>query len=113
MSIQVLATFMVIDYISGIIKAIHNKNLDSNVGFRGIFKKMGMLIVVMVGVGVDYFINTAGFMRELIIYYLVLTEALSITENLGAIGVPLPKKFVNTLEKLREEKEDLDEGDRV
>lgn len=106
-AIITLMTFMVLDYVTGMAKAYQSKSLDSNVGFKGVIKKCGELIVVMVGVGIDNFLQTGGFMRELVIYYLVLTEALSIIENLGSLGVPIPKKFKDALAQLREEKESL------
>lgn len=106
-AIITLMTFLVLDYITGMAKAYQTKSLNSSAGFKGVVKKFGESIVVMVGVGIDNFLQTGGFMRELVIYYLVLTEALSIIENLGCLGVPFPKKLKDSLEQLREEKESI------
>ena len=106
-AIITLMTFLVLDYITGMAKAYQSKSLNSNAGFKGVVKKFGELVVVMVGVGIDNFMQTGGFMRELVIYYLVLTEALSIIENHGSLGVPFPKKLKDALEQLREEKQSL------
>lgn len=101
-AIITLMTFMVLDYLTGMAKAFQTKSLNSEIGFKGVIKKFGELIVVMIGVGIDNYIQTGGFMRELVIYYLVMTEALSIIENLAILGVPFPKKLKDTLEQLKD-----------
>lgn len=101
-AIITLMTFMVLDYLTGMAKAFQTKSLNSEIGFKGVIKKFGELIVVMVGVGIDNYIQSGGFMRELVIYYLVMTEALSIIENLAILGVPFPKKLKDTLEQLKD-----------
>lgn len=101
-AIITLMTFMVLDYLTGMAKAFQTKSLNSEIGFKGVIKKFGELIVVMIGVGIDNYIQSGGFMRELVIYYLVMTEALSIIENLAILGVPFPKKLKDTLEQLKD-----------
>ena len=71
-ALQCLMVFIALDYISGIIKAFTNKELSSKIGFRGILKKVGILIIVAVGVLVDRITGDTGSVRSLVIYYFVL-----------------------------------------
>lgn len=92
-----------LDYVSGILKAFINKNLSSEIGLRGILKKVGILVIVMLGVLVDRVAGETGAIRTLVIYYFVANEGLSIIENLGEAGLPIPKKLKNALKALKKE----------
>ena len=100
-ALQCLLVFIVLDYISGIIKAYTNKELSSKIGFRGILKKVGILIIVAVGVLVDRITGDSGAVRSLVIYYFVANEGLSIVENLSQTGLPIPKSIKNALKILK------------
>lgn len=100
-ALQCLLVFIVLDYISGLIKAIINRELSSKIGFQGILKKVGFLIIVAVGVLVDRITGGSGAVRSLVIYYFVANEGLSIIENLGQAGLPIPKSIKNTLKMLK------------
>ena len=106
-AIQTLVVFMLIDYITGIMLAILNKSnktkgggLSSEVGLRGIFKKFGMLIVVIIANRLDALAGT-DVIRNGCIIILVANEGLSIIENLGTMGVPVPKILINFIEALK------------
>ena len=92
-----------LDYVSGILKAFINKNLSSEIGLKGILKKVGILVIVMLGVLVDRVAGETGAIRTLVIYYFVANEGLSIIENLGEAGLPIPKKLKNALKALKKE----------
>ena len=102
-AISCLLIAIILDYISGIIKAFINKNLSSNIGFRGIVKKVAILIIVMLAVLVDRVAGETGAIRTLVIYYFVANEGLSIIENLGEAGIPIPKKLKEALKVLKKE----------
>ena len=94
-----LLLFMLLDYITGIIKGFKNKKLSSEVGFYGLLKKATILVVVMVAVQLDTALNLDNVMRYLAIGFYIANEGLSILENAGEIGIPLPEKLKESLEK--------------
>lgn len=104
-----LLAFVVIDYITGIMCAVVDKKLSSAVGFKGIFKKV--LIFALVGVGhiLDTrVIGTGSVLRTAVIFFYLSNEGISLLENVGHLGLPIPKKLKSILEQLhdRSEKED-------
>ena len=103
-----LVVFMLLDYITGIMCAIIDHELSSEVGFRGIFKKM--LIVILVGVAniVDInVIGTGSALRGAVICFYLSNEGLSLLENAAHIGLPSPERLKEILAQLhnREQKE--------
>ena len=102
-ALQCLLVAIVIDYISGIIKAYNTKTLSSNIGFRGILKKVGILLIVMLAVLVDRVTIDNGGVRTLVIYYFVANEGLSILENLAQAGLPIPKSLKDALKVIKKE----------
>lgn len=98
-----LLVAIVLDYISGLIKAYNTKTLSSNIGFRGILKKVGILIIVMLAVVVDRVTINNGGIRTLVIYYFVANEGLSIIENLAQAGLPIPKALKDALKVIKKE----------
>lgn len=100
-AIQCLLIAIVLDYISGIIKAFVLKNLSSSIGFKGILKKVGVLVVVALAVLIDRVTGESGAIRTLVIYYFVANEGLSIIENLAQAGLPIPKVIKDALKTLK------------
>ena len=103
-----LVIFMILDYITGIMGAIIDHKLSSEEGFRGIFKKM--LIVILVGVAniVDInVIGTGSALRGAVICFYLSNEGLSLLENAAHVGLPIPEKLKDILAQLhnREQKE--------
>ncbi len=103
-----LIIFMALDYVTGIMCAVLDKTLSSRVGFRGIFKKA--LILIMVGIAniVDvHVVGTGSALRGAVICFYLSNEGLSLLENAAYIGLPVPEKLKEILSQLhrREEKE--------
>lgn len=98
-----LIVAIALDYISGLIKAYNTKTLSSSIGFRGILKKIGILILVMLSVIVDRITVNNGGIRTLVVYYFVANEGLSILENLAQAGLPIPKKLKEALRVIKKE----------
>lgn len=104
-----LITFVVIDYVTGLMVAVLERKLSSEVGFRGIFKKV--LIFVMVGIGniVDvYLIKNGSAIRTAVIFFYISNEGISIIENSAKVGLPIPEKLKDVLKQLN--KEDVNNG---
>ena len=100
-----LLVFIVIDYITGVCKAVYKKELNSSVGLKGIIKKLGYLLIVVLASAFDkVLIDGTMAIRSLVIYFFVANEAISILENWALMGLPLPKKLFNIFEKLKDEK---------
>ena len=96
-----LIVFVVIDYLTGILVAILEKNLSSSIGFRGIFKKV--LIFVLVGIAnlVDtHIIQNGCGIRTAIIFFYLSNEGISILENSAKIGLPIPQKLKDILKQM-------------
>lgn len=92
-----------LDYLMGVMIAISNKCLSSEVGFRGITKKVMMLVLVAVGHIVDSkIIGNGSAIRTAILMFYIANEAISITENAVNIGLPLPKRLVEALSQIRD-----------
>lgn len=96
-----LAIVMGLDYITGICKAYKRKELNSKTGFLGILKKFGYFVIVALAVIIDRMAGDTGAIRTMVIYFFVANDGLSILENWGAIGLPLPKKLFEVLEQLK------------
>lgn len=102
-ALQTLLIVIVIDYVSGICKAIYNKKLNSKVGIKGIIKKFAYLLTVALAVELDQIMGGTGAIRTLVIYFFVANDGISILENLGGMGIPLPNKLTEVLEQLRDD----------
>lgn len=104
-----LIAFMVLDYLSGFLVAIAQKELSSKVGFKGIAKKVIILALVAVGHIIDTHILGGGAVcRSAVLGFYIANEGISILENAAELGLPLPKKLVSVLKQLKD-KEDKDE----
>lgn len=96
-----LITFIIIDYITGIMLAIKNKSLSSEVGYKGIIKKILILIIVSMGNIMDHdILNTGTTLRTLIIMFYLANEGISILENAGQLGLAIPQKLKDAIQKL-------------
>lgn len=102
-SLICLIVAIAIDYISGVMKAFVKKELSSKIGLYGLLKKVGVLLVVMLAVVVDRVTGETGMIRNLVIYYFVANEGLSVLENLGQTGVPIPSTIKKALKALKKE----------
>ena len=105
-ALKTLLIFIVFDYLTGLCKAIHFKKVNSSIGAKGIIKKVGYLIVVAMSVLLDQTVGDTGAIRSIVIYFFVANEGISILENWGSMGLPLPKKIFDVLEQIKNEKGD-------
>lgn len=123
--LALLIVMMSVDYISGISAAYIRGELSSKTGLKGIVKKVGYIGVVIVaavmdwviysglkGVGVD--IDMSYYLGLIVTIWLIINECISVLENLGEIGVPLPPflmRAINKLKKHIEEKGGTDDDE--
>ncbi len=99
-----LIAFIVIDYLTGIMVAVLEKKLSSEVGFRGIFKKVLIFALVAVAHIIDAeVIRTGSAIRTAVIFFYLSNEGISILENTAKIGLPIPAKLKIVLEQLNKE----------
>lgn len=104
-----LIAFAVIDYITGVMCAISDKRLSSEVGFKGICRKVLIFVLVCIGNLVDmYVLGEAGVLRTAVIFFYLSNEGVSLLENSAHLGLPIPQKLKSVLEQLhnRNEKEE-------
>lgn len=104
-----LLAFVVIDYITGVMCAIADKKLSSSVGFKGICRKV--LIFLLVGIAniLDVqVIGTGSVLRTAVIFFYISNEGVSLLENAGHLGLPIPVKIKAVLEQLHERAESED-----
>lgn len=102
-ALSCLVIAIALDYVSGLIKAFYTKQLSSKIGFKGLLKKIGILILVMVAVLVDRVAGNTGAVRTLVIYYFVANEGLSIIENLAETNIPIPAVLKRALKAIKKE----------
>lgn len=105
-----LIAFMALDYITGVIVAVIEKRLSSEVGFRGLAKKFLILAFVAVGHIADTYIlgGTPAAMSAVMLFY-IANEGISIIENAAALGLPVPKKLTNIMEQIKNKSESEEE----
>ena len=105
-ALNVLVVLMVIDYVTGFLGAIKNKKVDSEIMFWGGVRKGIILAIVAVAVLLDQMVgNASPILRTLAIYFYVAREGVSVTENLGILGVPLPPGISRVLTQLQDKSE--------
>ena len=107
-----LLAFMALDYLTGVIIAIINKKLSSEVGFKGLAKKFLILVFVAVGHILDAYIlvNTAVVMTAVMLFY-IANEGVSLVENAALLGLPVPKKIKDILEQIKNKSNESEEND--
>ena len=107
-----LLVFMALDYITGIMCAVADKKLSSEVGFKGICRKV--LIFLLVGIAniLDVqVIGTGSVLRTAVIFFYISNEGVSLTENAAHLGLPIPEKLKAVLEQLHDRETDGKDGD--
>lgn len=107
LAMQVLIVFMTLDYGTGVLYAYLIGQLSSEVGFKGLVKKCMILVVVIIGVMLDRMLGNGTWMfRTLVCYFYIANEGISLLENVGNIGIPIPNKIRNALEQLNKDDEE-------
>lgn len=103
---KVLFFFMILDYLSGLMKAYKKREILSKTGWNGLMKKVGTLMAVIVAHQMDKIAPTGSqAFRTIIITFFTANEAISITENLAILGVPIPKIMKQALKVWKDETE--------
>ncbi len=99
--IYALTVFVAIDYITGVLLAIRDKKISSEVGYKGIVRKFLIFLIVSMGNIMDnYVLGTGSTLRTLVIMFYLANEGISILENAGQLGLPIPQKLREIIEKL-------------
>lgn len=94
------------DYITGILCAVYERKLSSEVGFKGLAKKVFIFALVGVANLIDLYILKGELLRTVVCVYYIANEGLSITENAIRLGLPVPKKLKDVLVQLKNKGED-------
>ena len=104
-----LLAFMALDYITGIIIAVINRMLSSKTGFKGLAKKLLILVFVALGHIIDAYIlgGTPAAMSAVMLFY-TANEGISIIENAAALGLPVPRKLREIMEQIKDKGESED-----
>ena len=98
-----LVIFVTCDYLTGIMCAITDKKLSSEVGFKGICRKVLIFLLVGIGNVIDVqVLSHPGVLRTAIIFFYLSNEGLSLTENAAHLGLPVPEKLKEVLEQLHD-----------
>jgi toxin secretion/phage lysis holin len=109
-----LIIIMGIDFVTGVMVALVwrkspkscNGAVDSRVGFKGLCRKIGILLAVLIAVQLDTVMQTGGVARLGVILFFLGNEGISVVENLGLMGIPIPDFIKKRFEQLREKNED-------
>lgn len=110
-ALAILILFMGLDYLTGVIRGYINKELSSDVGLKGIARKAVIFIVLIVAVALDRLLATGNWVfRTLVCYFYIANEGLSLIENCGSLGLPIPEKLKEALSQLKDrEKKEIHE----
>ena len=111
-----LCIFMLTDYVTGLIVAGIFKNstktndggLESKAGFKGLMRKFAVLLLVLIACRLDMMFDTS-FVKDCVIIAFIANETISITENIGLMGVPIPKVIEKAITLLNEKGEEKNE----
>lgn len=98
-----LIAFVTIDYVTGVMCAISNHTLSSEVGFKGICRKVLIFLLVGIGSILDaHVIGSGSVLRTAVIFFYISNEGVSILENAARLGLPVPEKIKVVLEQLHD-----------
>ena len=109
-ALVVLAIFVVLDYVTGVLVAWVNKTLNSSIGYKGLAKKALILVVLIMAVCLDRLLNSEGWIfRTMVCYFYIANEGISLLENAGNLGLPIPNRLRQALEQLNDKGEKVNE----
>ena len=111
--ITILCILMVIDIITGLAKAVKNKNLWSRKSLLGFARKILVFLIITVANLLDLLMNMNGTVVLATVTFYILNEVLSITENSAQIGIPLPDKLMEVIEVVNKKSETQKKVDKI
>ena len=98
-----LIAFVVIDYITGVMAAFYTKQLSSEVGFKGIAKKVMIFLLVAIGNIIDIeILKTGAVLRTAVIFFYLSNEGISIIENAARLDLPIPARLADVLKQIKD-----------
>ncbi|MDQ0269007.1 phage holin family protein [Cytobacillus purgationiresistens] len=103
--LQILLVFVILDYATGIIAGAYGSGLSSKVGFKGIAKKVMIFALVAVAHLIDTVLGDNHLIRDAVIFFYLANEVISIIENAGKIGLPVPSVITRAVEVLKSKSE--------
>ena len=107
-----LLAFMALDYVTGVVIAVINKKLSSEVGFKGLAKKFLILVFVAVGHILDaYVLGDAAVAMTAVMLFYIANEGVSLIENAALLGLPVPQKIKDILEQIKNKSNESEEKD--
>lgn len=104
---KMLLLLVIVDYITGLMIAYKDKKLSSSIGFQGLAKKFSMLMICAICHCIDAYIinNGTSALRTMSLLFYISNEGISVLENAGNLGVPIPSKLKNVLLQITDEKD--------
>lgn len=111
-ALMILVVFIVLDWLTGVLRAYINKEISSSVGAKGIAKKAVIFVVLIVAVMLDRLLNNGTWVfRTLVSYFYIANEGISLLENCVGLGLPIPNVLKDALLQLKDgEKKDINRG---
>lgn len=100
--LELLLILTVLDYLSGIAAATIEGKLSSSTGFKGIIKKMTIFAIVFVGHKLDAALALDNWLMNICSFFYISNECLSLIENAGRIGIPIPDQLIKAVEALKD-----------
>ena len=107
--LQTLVVFIVLDYVFAIVVAATHGELNSKKGFKGIAKKVGILVLVAVAHQVDSVLGDGSLIRDSVIFFYIANELLSILETVGKTNLPIPNALRKAVEHLNSKGGDIND----
>lgn len=102
MLLQVFCVILILDTITGMIKAFFTGTYESKLFRKGLWKKSGYMLSVILAVQLDKILGNTGTLRTALLFCFIANEGTSIVENLGEIGVPMPQMIINAIRVLKD-----------
>lgn len=108
--LKTIIILVVLDYITGIIKAVYLKQMSSQIGFKGILKKVMIFILICFSFLIQTFLKDSIPLREIVITFFIANEGISLLEN-ASIIIPIPQKLKDVLLQIRDKDTNLKKSD--
>ncbi len=112
---ELLLIFLALDYITGVLRAIYTKKISSDIGAKGIIKKVGYILIVIVASLLDMLFDNGDKIRNLIIYMFIANESISIIDNWTNMGIKIPRLLKKNLTQIENnlEKNESEEDENI